>query len=259
MPAAGCKSDAEHYQFLRELSELKVRFALRWVADDPGTSLPEALAQRTFLVNLTPWHDGAVFDYAPEHPADEPAWEAFLAAAGAAESAEAILALLPDPAPRVARDQAELHDPQAGLAAQPSPFRWGEHEVMELPAGAPLTMGFHIANNAYPHSFLADREAVHRAIRELALTAREKGFAAVGTFSWLNENPAWLTHFPPAFANHICLDGEVGPHLGTWGQLLTARQTLNHKLARQLLETGRFPYRLRATWAPIDEVLEFVG
>jgi len=262
------KSDIEHRQFLEQLSALKVHFALRWCETHPGTSFSQALQERTFFVNLGAWHRGEIYDHPEVEGADRAAWKAFLDAADrvpphSLEAEHEILALLPSGdqyfAPRVARDQAELHHPTKGLAARTGCL-WLTREpgTLALPEqpGAPRVLEFHIANHRYPSSFLKEPGAVRGELRALALRALDLGFEALGTRSWLNDLPAWRDLFPPVWRERLTPRVEaVGGHLGCWGQVITARQTVSSHAEAYLRQHGEFELAMRASWMTVDEAL----
>lgn len=256
------KDEAEHLDFLRDFAALQLEMALRWASRD-GVALSTSIVERTFLVCLTPWHDGQLWDYRPEHPAQDGPWQAFLAQADAAALAGAGIGelgqLLPDPSDRVPRDLAALDDPVSGLAAWPSSLRADADGapmsgLLTQPGEDPAALDFHIANNRYPESFLADPRWLAGDLLALADVAQEHGFTALGTTSWLNENPRWLAAFPQAWSLRRSGDYDIGPHLGCWGQVLTSRQTLAPAAVEHLRATGEFRYRMRTSWAWLDEV-----
>lgn len=264
------KSESEHLTFLRGLSALMVRFALDWSKSHPGTSFRQALTERTFFVNLGAWHRGEIYDHPEVEGANLTAWESFLARAEAealsprADAEAAILSLLPPDtdyfAPRVGRDLAELHDPVRGLAARRGClWTFAVPEALSLPENpdAPRTLEFHIANHRYPESFLRDPDSIRAELRALSLRARDLGFQAIGTRSWLNDVPAWLDCFPQVWSDRRTVRDfdAVGGHLGCWGQVITARQTLSRHAEAFLRKHGRFEYAMRASWMTVDEAL----
>jgi hypothetical protein len=265
------KSDDEHFAFLRSLSALMVRFALDWYRAHPGTTFAQALTERTFFVNLGAWHRGEIYDHPELDGQNRAECESFLEQAetralSPLEDAEmAILELLPPDAeyfaPRVARDQAELHHPTRGLAArQGCLWTFAEPTALSLPdePGAPRIMEFHIANHRYPGSFLREPDSVRAEVRALSLRARDLGFEGIGTRSWLNDLPAWLNCFPAVWVQRRTdrdFDA-VGGHLGCWGQVITARQTLSHHAENFVRSQGRFEYAMRASWMMVEEALD---
>lgn len=262
------KTDEEHLRFLQALSALKVRFALDWAAAHPGTGFARALTERTFFFNLGAWHRGEIYDNPESDDAGRTPWEGFLREADLlaqrTDAEEAIMALLP-PAedyflPRVARDQAELHHPVRGLAARKGClWTFAKPGPLALPEDptAPRVLEFHIANHAYPGSFLKDPEGVRREVKALAEQARRLGFEGIGTRSWLNDLPGWLACFPPIWsARRTPQDfDQVGGHLGCWGQVVTARQTLSSHADRFIREHRRFEFAMRASWMTVEEAL----
>lgn len=261
------KDAAEHEQMLRDLSALKVGYALAW-AGRHGEPVSKAIRERTFLANLTPWHQGDAFDYPPAQPAQYQPWQEFLGAADELQLAGAgeteILALLPDPAPRVERDLAALHDPETGAGAQPSALRadLGDPPATDLPGVAPgqahpRAVMFHIGNNRYPRSFMEQPQWLADDLIAMASAASAAGFDALFTISWLNDNPRWLGAFPASWTAHRGPAFEVGPHLGSWGQLLTGRLTVSRQVAARLREHWRLPYQMRTAWAPISEIVAY--
>lgn len=272
MPALpASKTDEEHLKFLQSLSALKVRFALDWATAHPG-GFARALAERTFFFNLGAWHRGDIYDNPEADDAGRRAWEAFLAQAevlgSEANAEQAILALLPSAEeyflPRVARDQSELHHPVRGLAARPGClWTFAAPGPLALPEDpkAPRVLEFHIANHAYPGSFLKDPDGVRQEVRALAQRAQDLGFEGIGTRSWLNDLPAWLDCFPPVWSARRTPQGfdQVGGHLGCWGQVVTARQTLSSHADRFLRDHRRFEFAMRATWMTVEEALSSTG
>jgi len=264
--AAVPKSDSEHLVFLQELSALMVNFALAWSRRHPGTAFSKALEERTFFFNLGAWHAGELYDHPEPAPGGEAAWRRFLADADALadrpDAEAAVLALLPAAeayfVPRVARDQAELHHPVRGLAARPGCL-WtfaepAERRAEGQPSGVRL-LEFHIANHRYPGSFLRDPGAVAAEVAALTRRARTWGFDGITTHSWLNDLPAWRACLPAVWTDRLSPadDEEVGGHLGCWGQVVTARQTLNPKAAAYLRTHGRFEFRTRSSWLLSEE------
>lgn len=266
--AALPKTDAEHLTFLKELSALKVNFALAWARRHPGTAFSRALTERTFFFNLGAWHGGHIYDN-PEPTAEGArAWADFLSRADGLstqpDAEAAILGLLPQDeayfVPRVARDQAELHHPERGLAAR-SGCLWtfANPSTLSHPRldKALRLMEFHIANHRYPDSFLKEPDAVRAEVVALAHRARSLGFDGIGTNSWLNDLPAWVACFPAVWATRRTPadDEQVGGHLGCWGQVVTARQTLNPKAAAFVRTHGRFELRTRASWLRVEDLV----
>lgn len=257
------KTPAEHLSFLQDLAALKIAASVRWARDE-SRPVSAVLVERTFLVNLTVWHDGHIFDYVPEHPADEQGWHEFLRTAdrvvGSGGGEADIVALLPDPSSRVERDLADLHDPVDGLAAQPSSLRADvAGEAMSIPGAPGRWLEIHMANNRYPLSFLARPEWLDEDLARLVAAAGEGGFTGLATTSWLNDHPAWLAHFPDVWRQRRIGGQPIGPHLGWWGQVLTARQTLAMGPAEVLRRTGRFRYQMLTSWASLQELARQVG
>jgi hypothetical protein len=291
----GLKTPDEHREFLVGLAGLKLNFAFQWYVRHRSESFPDIVGKRTFLLTLLSIHGDGIYEDPQLTDAAKAEWSARLAewtglaeagfrsldatGGGAEPGAERLAAAAAvfeaaalrrlEPAARwfdgrVGRDLEELHGPR-GLAARPSPFWYrppsAEHPAEDLPwsGGRRVALDFHIANNRYPDSFLRDPDYARAELRVLAAAAREQfGLEYLTTYTWMNGLPKWLALFPPAWTERRFTDPDedgVGGHLGTWGQVITARQTLSASAAAALRATGRFAYAMSASWCSAAELL----
>lgn len=123
------------------------------------------------------------------------------------------------------------------------------------------TLGFHIANDRQPDSFMTDRKYIRECFTRL-LDAAENEFRAVniGTFSWLNSVDKWLALFPQEWQDNLEeADTMVRWNYGFWGQFINARGCFNAGAAGYLRRTGRllyYPRRSHCTIAAMRRHLE---
>ncbi len=120
---------------------------------------------------------------------------------------------------------------------------------------APQRMFFHIANVRYPGSLFDNpKDLPENFTRLMDYGEQELKATEICTTTWLNSHPRWLELFPQSWQEHMSKALELGNHLGTWGQFITARQTFNHKLAAKMRETGELPFDMKSSWCTIEEM-----
>ncbi len=128
------------------------------------------------------------------------------------------------------------------------------HEGKTMPE-EPQRMFFHIANARYPGSLFDDkRDLPENFTRIMDYGEKELKATEISTCTWLNSHPRWLELFPQSWHDQMSEAFELGNHLGTWGQFITARQTFNHKLAGKMRATGQLPFDMKSSWCTIEEM-----
>lgn len=284
------KNSEEHLHFLEDLSRLKLYVAAWYKTEHCEETVGAILEQRTFILTLTDLHQGSI--YGAPVLKDSAAWEAIRN--GCEGLCDKLVQQLPDGPmdrrlqaclsnrfeeeafrrffkglheDRVEKDLHELHDPKRSFTGWPSCI-WYRDELVAAQAfpiwgpgikeeNAPKALKLHIVNNRYPESFLRDPNYLRSCLHAAARDARDRlGYRHIGTVTWLNEHPAWLRVLPPSWTRNLSApDAEVGAHLGCWGQVIDARQTLHAKIAALVRETGHLPYRMRGSYCPVEDLL----
>ena len=234
---------SEHLQFLLDLTSLQLHFAWRWVNEHPGETIHEALRNRTDLCRKTDPspadYDIAILDLR------RPAWceledrladiYARVASAEAFESAAA----------GCVRPVVEAFARKTfGSTVKMSEYQCGSLKYDVPRAATPREIDFHIGNAIAPLSIFADPAYLPRCLLDLMNQAEAKyGANILKTGTWLNSVPKWLELFPDEWQASLSpVNTSVSWHYGFWGQFVSAKGTLNVKYAKQLRDTGVFPY-----------------
>ncbi len=275
------KGPEEHLQFLKDFAQVKFfsvfqKFiALTQHEPDNPPRLQQLVERQTFLMNLTTFHNDALFESSrctsPETWSDlletlehitlrtvPESLEKPQIIHWALQSAEKAVHIFDGEdlfAPRVDRDLDDLH--QGRILGQYTdsifyahsivPYRTTEGEEME-------GLEFHIGNAAYPRSFFEDQELLNNSHDYLLKTARTLSAATLVTTTWLNSLPKWIQLFPPSWRQNLGQAmGELGPNLGCWGQFISSRQALNRRTATAFFQTGKVPYPMRLSWCTLGD------
>lgn len=245
-----------------------------------GPDLANILASSSFLFSLTDLHAAAVFD-PPVLNANSPhtdVWEETIAAADAAwrrnfnphednatslpracEAADRVIEVFDSVGlfeARVSRDLDDLHSGYIYRNYVDSIFH-APKPVLRPELGDKPALEFHIANIAYPRSFFENPELIANSFAYLAERAAHFGVDRVYTVTWLNSLPKWTKLFPKEWLENLgpAMPG-AGPNLGCWGQMISSRQALNHRISTEFYRSGKLPYPMRLSWCSVDSLLQ---
>ncbi len=238
------KTLKEHREYLHQIVRLKLCFLHRWLHQHPEESFADVLRKRVDIYRKTDLNPGLLNPR--ELFFDTPAWlELEMAAEGCFHQFH---------------NQEEKFETAAFELFRPSIDRRCKRDFLDRSALAPYqcgcfrydptvnqersALGFHIANDRAPESFLDAPEHVEKCLRQLADVAeREFHCEQLYTSSWLNSLPRFLAFFPPEWQDGRTPENrDVAWHYSYWGQFITARGTFNRRYGEYFRQTGKFPF-----------------
>ncbi len=253
MSVLTAKTFDEHLDYLLESVRLMLWFLPGWLAAHPEEGFVDALRGRVDIYRKTEVNPAGINPQTLHW--DDPRWAAMEAAAAlcfADQRAPAAFAAAAFPifeasvrarAPRDFADDSRLDG-----------YTYGSIRF-DPPAPGERRVSIHIANARQPASLFADPAYLPACLRETMRRAAEYGADELGTFTWLNEHPAWLALFPACWQARMSAPNEdIQWHYGYWGQFINARGGFNHKLAAHFRATGRMPYLPRYSWCTFAEL-----
>ena len=256
------KTIEEHRDYLYGIVRLKLFFLHRWMAEHPQESFSSVLRNRVDIYRKTSANRGLLNPV--EFYFDESPWIDMERAAEAVYQQEkndiaafeekAFQVFKPSLDERLEKD---YHDRSGLNGYQCGSLR---HEYNTRPvateAGEIAAVGFHIANAVAPHSIFEDRAYLKHCLLDLCEKVESQFQAkAITTGTWLNQNPKWLVYFPGEWLKNLqAPNTNVQWHYGFWGQFISARGTLNRKLADILRKTGKLPYYPCSSWCSIASI-----
>ena len=241
---AGKKTLAEHKIFVEQLARLSFFFARKLKDKTPDKPVGELLRDHTPLFYhaldysdyLTGWNNPAcqgIMKRADELSENSPE-----------EFEERMYAEIKD----LAMERAERFYPESVGIGLPPGWNVGSLKYDPPLKGLPPNhCNFHIANAVAPMSIFDDPAYLPRCFMKLMeLGEKDYGFDTLRTVTWLNDNPRWLTLFPKEWHdNRDAGKDEVSWNFGNWGQVVSARGTLNEKAAQYAREHGTLKYKAR--------------
>jgi len=253
------KTPAEHRDYVRSLAQISFHFAYGWWQAHPDESIAEAVTKRTPLCHHA-------LNLLRNEGETHPAWQALMAQAeigasevpGADEFEEAMFGHVRG----FADERADMF--YAESVGVKMPKDWNVRSLKYDPPHKHLPSGycnFHIANALAPRSILADPRHLPECFLEMMnRTEQEYGYHTLHTSTWLNEEPRWLALFPQEWHDNLGPPSDtIHWHFGYWGQLVSARGTLNRKAAQYLREHGSFRYLPRSSHCSFAAMREHLG
>lgn len=249
------KTPEDHERFLEAMVRISLHAAGRERRDGNPKSIGELLAELTHFAQMTDFHQDMIW----EEPkiGDTEGWNCLMGDLDKAYAtslnlddfeARALALVKPHMGTRTSKDLEDLSTGRIFVGYGSSCLRADPHS----PQGA---TEFHIANVLYPDSFLSVDGYLPRCLVELAEDSLEAGRTVLFTTSWLNSLEPWLRFFPQEWRDSL---GEpiydLGPHLGIWGQFVTARQTFNERSGASFRKTGRVPFPMRRAEIPAQDL-----
>lgn len=250
------KTLEEHLEYLFSIVRLKLFFIARWLKEYPEEEFNFVLRERVDIFRKTDINPEALN---PKGKYFElPAWielenrlkEVFEMVDGNEKLFEewGFDLCRPTLEKRCERDYYDASDPAA--------YQCGflRHNLELNPDGE--TLGFHIANDSKPRSFLDDMSHIKECFTKLLDIAENKFHATkIYTGTWLNSVDRWLELFPQEWQDNLSeINTDVRWHYGFWGQFINARGCFNAKAGAILRKTGKFPYYPRSSFCRISEM-----
>lgn len=245
MTCGNVKTRAEHREFVRSLARISFFFGYGWHEKHPEESIADVLRNRTPLFH----HALALMHSEGE---SHPAWQALLASAGqvlsTVRNAEQFEQVMFAEVCDFADERADRFYPES--VGVKLPESWNVRSLKYDPPRDTLPANycnFHIANALAPRSMLHDPEHLPSCFLELMdRSAAEYGYDTLHTFTWLNDRPAWLAFFPREWHDNLGPRSEtVSWNFGHWGQLVSARGTLNEEAGQYVRQHLEFRYKPR--------------
>lgn len=236
------KSFKEHHEFMNSMSCLMFNFAYNWHLSHPDENITEILRKRTPLFLL--YGINEFKDTVSE-------WDTLTARAEELvkkvncddfETAifEYVKGFIEKCAERTYKSSIEPPaDYNAGSLKYDAPLD-------ELPKNH---CNFHISNAIMPRSIFAERDYLPNCFFKLLDESEKKyGYDTLRTFSWLNDRPRWLELFPLEWYNNLSAPNtDIYGNYGFWGQLVTARGTLNEAAGNYVKFNCELKYKTRAS------------
>ncbi len=234
------KSFEEHHRFMKSMSCLMFNFAYNWRLQHLDESITEIIRKRTpfFLLygmnkpEMVTSEWDVLTDYAEK-----------LIKTNNCDEFEA--AMFQHAKPFIQKCAEFNYD--SSIAA-PSDYNAGslkyDAPLDELPRNH---CNFHISNAIMPKSIFAERDYLPLCFLELLDKSKKKyGYDTLRTFTWLNDRPRWLELFPQEWHDNLNEPNlEIFGNYGFWGQLVTARGTLNEKVGEYVRLNCELKYKPR--------------
>ena len=156
------------------------------------------------------------------------------------------------------RIRAEQNYPKAVGVTAPDSWHCGSL-TYDPPKGQPDGwVVFHIANGVGPHSIFEDKDYLPCCLRLLMKETEIKyGSNVLTTHTWLNDRPRWLALFPREWQDNLSpRDPNALPawNVGSWGQIITSRGTVDPKREQEVRDTGVLKYASRTSHCSFDSL-----
>lgn len=241
MSREAVKSLDEHREYIHAMNETAYRFTFRRQLACPELSRLEILQQQAMWVYLFRLDK---FDY------QQTGWfkeVATLCGRQWADEEKFVCAML-----TVTKEFAESYAVNCYPATLQPPEGYNagslkyDSPLAELPRNH---CNFHISNAISPKSILNETACLINCFNTLLdKSENEYFYDTLRTFTWLNSNPRWLFFFPDEWLNNLSKPNlDIHGDGGFWGQLTSARGTLNKSAAEHILTFGRFKYPPRSS------------
>ncbi len=235
------KSLDEHREYILGMCETAYRFTFRRQLVCPELSMLEILKRQALWVYLLGLN---TFDY------QQTGWFKEVAALCGQQWAveeEFVCAML-----TATKEFAESYASNSYPATLQPPEGYNagslkyDSPLAELPRNH---CNFHISNAIAPKSILNETAYLINCFNTLLDKSEDEyHYDTLRTFTWLNSNPRWLFFFPDEWLNNLSKPNtEIHGDGGFWGQLSTARGTLNKRAADHILNSGKFQYPPRSS------------
>lgn len=124
----------------------------------------------------------------------------------------------------------------------------------------PNHCNFHIRNTIAPKSILKEeRYTAGCFIKLMEASEKEFGYDILRTKTWLNSLPQWLKFFPQDWQDHFYGEAEarqIGWDTGSWGQIITSRNTFNYKRGEYIRTHLELEYKPKSAWCSFASMRE---
>ena len=230
-------TQTEYLAVCRDLFDFVLKSAERYHADHPEESYSQILRQRT-LLSYVLRETSSECEVFPEMA------EAFLVEADSdfTAAAEKYREKIPELASRNAEGACSWNPQYApGMS-----LRWSDPHP-DLPENWCI---FHMWNGRRPDSFLNDKRYFAECFMKIMAESKEKypQYDTLYTFSWLLSEPRFQEFFPQEWVDNMTEPVDfIAANAGFLGQFITAKMTLNRKIAAKFIETGKLPFAPRSS------------
>ena len=250
------KTQEEHFEYMKHFARVSFYFARKWLVPRfPERKIGELIRDHTPIL----YHG---LNYAPGIWNTDPDCRRIM------DTADRLAELPPNEfeesmwheIEELTAKRADLNYPTAvGVAA---PASWNCGSLKYDPPNGKLPEGwvtFHIANAVGPHSIFDDPDYLAWCFLLLMKESEIRyGANVLFTSTWLNENTKFLHFFPQEWLDNMAPRPEDHPipcwHFGWWGQLITARGTINPKMDKFVRENGHLKYACRSSHCSFENM-----
>lgn len=247
------KTITEHREYVEKMARLSFFFARRLCEKTPGTSVGECVRDRTPLF----FHALNYRDYQTKW--NNPDCRSIITRAdemgdlSPTDFEERMFVEVYD----LAMARAEAFYPTSVGMPGYLTSEWNVRSLKYDPPKPNLPANwccFHIANALAPRSIFDDPRHLPECFLELMeRSAKEHGYDALFTGTWLNDYPRWLALFPEEWRTNLSERRDTtGWSFGNWGQLVTARGTFNDKAGQYAREHVTPKYKVRTSHCSFD-------
>ncbi len=258
----GLKTPEENREYVEHMARVSFYFARRWLTQRlPDKPLSELIRDHTpvlyhgleHLDNETKWNNPECQKILSK--ADE------LAALPPDEFENAMWEFVKDYAMKRAD---EFYPKSVGIMP---PANWNCGSLRYDPPKPQLPPGwcvFHISNTVGPKSIFDDPKYLPACFQLLLKESEMRfGFTTLYTGTWLNEREEFLENFPDEWRKNLSKPDkditQIPPwHFGMWGQIVTARGTINPKIEAMVREEGHLRYCERSSHCSYEAMKKHV-